>query len=161
MYDFSLGVTAPPAKPDARIRHLGGSLLGNDLYNSDGAFQTLFPKVPAGRSRELVISIQNDSTDPDSFTVVASGTAANGFAARYYDRWPPIDVTSEIEAGTFTTPTLQPGAIYKIRVVVDVGLDAGIGEDAGLKRLVTVASTGQPSKLDAVGLLVTRRPGPV
>ena len=68
VFDFGLSAIAPPAKPDARIRLLGGALRGNDLYNIDGAFQTLFALVPAGKSRRMVISIQNDSTGPDYST---------------------------------------------------------------------------------------------
>ena len=52
-------------QPDARIRRVGRTLYGNDVYNIDGVNQTLTPARTTGRKLRVVITVENDGVAPE------------------------------------------------------------------------------------------------
>jgi len=150
------------AQPDARIRRIGKhNMVGNDIYNSDGTNQTLTDTL-ADRAVRFVITIQNDSDVASSFTIGSS----NGIFAvalppvNFYHGWHPAeDITAAVMAGTYTTPTIAPGGVYRIRAVVRPSpivfshLAAGPGVPH-YSWLVTATTVGNPTKVDAVRFTV-------
>ena len=93
----------------------------------------------------------------DSFTVGASTGVflIPGPAVRFYHGWPAEDISSPVWTSSYTTPTIAPGAIYRIRAVVLPSqvnfsrLAAGPGVPH-YSWLVTATSVGNPTKADAV-----------
>ena len=145
------------AQPDARIRRIGKhNMVGNDIYNSDGTNQTLGDTL-GDRAVRFVITIQNDSDTASSFTIGSS----NGVTlillppANFYHDWPAQDITAAVMAGTYTTPTIAPGGVYRIRAVVRP-LQINFNHLTAGPRvphyswLVTATTVGNPTKVDAV-----------
>ncbi len=97
----------------------------------------------------MVLTIQNDGSAPDSFTVAESGSYVPYFSIGYYHSWgSDEEITDAVVAGTYTTPVLAPGSIFRIRVWVRIG---GFVPSSPIRRLVTVHSVANPSLVDAVG----------
>lgn len=147
---------APPqSQPDGRIRRVGGPLRGNDVYNSDGAGQDVLLKMYAGDKRVAYISIQNEGDEADTFTVAANAGSVAGFNITYYVGRTSTDVTSAVEAGTFTTPSLAVGQVYRLRVKAKVTTSTPRG--SSIDRLVTITADADGSTSDTVGFTVQRK----
>lgn len=146
-------VVAPMAQPDARIRTLpGGAWVGSHLYGP-AAGQTVRATVrPSARVSRSQVVVRNDGVNPDNLTVRGTD-GSRRLAVRYLDHG--TDVTRRVVAGTWRTPRLPSGASVTLSVVV-TRLDAARPGDA---RAVTVRVTSaeNPSRRDAVGLVVTSR----
>ena len=82
--------------------------------------------------------------------LMATGSSAPGYKVRYYRN--STEITSQVVAGTFTTPQLKPGYRYVIEAWVKVTDSAG----PSVSRLVTIKSVGDTSKVDAVMFRVNR-----
>jgi hypothetical protein len=148
-------------QPDGRIRRIGKhNMVGNDIYNTDGTNQTLTDTL-GDRAVRFVITIQNDGLTADSFTVGSS----NGIFAvalppvNFYHGWPATDITATVMAGTYTTPTIAPGGVYRIRAVVRPSqiVFSHLAAGPGIPHyswLVTATSVGNPSQKDAVRFAV-------
>ncbi|MEP7378729.1 MAG: glycine-rich protein [Chloroflexota bacterium] len=137
-------------QPDGRIRVGSHHYIGGDIYNSDGTGQSIAKNAVVGSRILFRIQVQNDGNGPDSFTFQATGSAAPGYAIRYY--WKSTEITSAVVAGTFTTPALPQGYKYTIEAWVKVTSTAG----PSASRLVTITSVGDNSKVDAVRFQVNR-----
>jgi hypothetical protein len=144
-----------PIQPDGRIRRLGGPLRGDDVYNGDGSGQSVLLKMYAGDQRVAYITIQNDGADPDSFTVAADAGSVTGFNIAYHIGRTSSDVTAAVEAGTFTTPELGPGATYRLRI--NAGVTTSTPRGSSIERLVTITSDGDGTTSDTVGFVVKRK----
>jgi uncharacterized delta-60 repeat protein len=110
-YDFALAryeSAAPTCRPDAQIR--GGpadaTYLGDDVYNLNGAGQTLQRRVRPGFGDRFNVRVENDGDCPDTFLVHGAGGSAK-FKIAYWSEG--LNVTPEVVAGTFETPELGAG----------------------------------------------------
>jgi hypothetical protein len=148
-------------QPDARIRRIGThKMVGTGIYNTDGTNQTLTDTLGERRVR-FVISIQNASAVADSFTIGASTGVLliPGPAVRFYHGWPAQDISAAVWTSSYTTPTIAPGGVYRIRAAVLPSqitlnhLAAGPGVPH-YSWLVTATSVGNPTKADAVRFAV-------
>lgn len=143
----------PPAthRPDGRIR-LGtsGVLAGNDRYNTTGAGQTKAGSGARGSTVTFGISVQNDGTAKERFTVKATGSARTGYGVRYLRG--TTDITSEVIAGTYRTASLAPGGTELILVRVSIKRAAAAG--SSVSRLVEARSSAGPK--DVVKLTAKR-----
>ena len=74
----------------------------------------------AGDHRLAYITIENDGDESDTFKVDASAGSEPEFNIAYFVGRTSTNVTVTIEAGAFTTPSLAPGASYRLRVRVMV-----------------------------------------
>ena len=132
-------------RPDGRIGKGSGALVGNDIYNVDGANQTRQGSAARGSTITFTISIQNDG-DQERFSVHATGTPRSGYRVRYFQG--STEITRAVQAGIYQTPVLPPGGTYAITTKVKVLSNAAAG--SSVSRLVTIASLGDGTKLDAV-----------
>jgi CSLREA domain-containing protein len=149
---FSAPLAVPVFKPDGRIRLSSSlSLLGDNIYNTTGASQTVIASTAAGNTLTFVLSIQNDSQRNDMFKLRAFGPAATGFTVRYYVG--QTERTAAIQAGTFMTPALPSGQAMIVTAVVDVTTGAPVGSN--VNRLIAVTSA-DPNKQDAVRFVAKR-----
>jgi hypothetical protein len=146
--------TAPVPKPDGRIKRSGGVLFGNDIYNTTADGQTVSLRNTGGSLRRFYVTVQNDGNTADSFHVQATGTTPPGYIVRYFRSRTNTELTTAIEAGTFVTPELGPGQIFRIRVRVQT--TAAAPRDSQLTRLLTITSDEDADQKDAVQLKVTR-----
>lgn len=159
---MTIDVTAAASyQPDGAIRRSGGPRRGNDIYNTDGAGQTFDSgsrRYRAGAVRWLYVYLQNDGDSPDRLTVAAGALGpsltANGYNVRYFTPG-LIEITAAVEAGTFTTALIQPGQRSAIRVRIEI--TAAAAHHSEVSRLLTITSTSDVSKEDAVGFIVRRR----
>jgi hypothetical protein len=153
-------VAAAKYQPDGRIRlvklvrlwngevtQLNSSLKGNNIYNTTGKGQTVkwasYSTTPEGYSTRHVfaISLQNDGSRSDRFTVRATGTGLTKSTVKYFRG--TTNITSAVVAGTYRTPTLAAGEKYVIKATVTNTHDVGY-------RLVRATSIGNSSMVDAV-----------
>ena len=98
------------------------------------------------------ISIQNDGTSADSFTVKATGTATSKYTVKYFQG--TTDITAAVVAGTYSTRSLAPAATYLITAKVTVKSSATVGSK--VTRLVTITSVGDTAQKDAVKFIGKR-----
>ena len=143
-------------QPDFRIRLLGGALKGDNVYNTTAAGQTVNALAKPGKTRQIVLSIQNDGTQATAFTVTF--TAFNGnfehFTASYVVGWlAPQDITFTIQSTGYTTPTLAPGQVFYFRVYVHVLGTANLGLYTGAT--LSILPTIYPYLSDRVAWKVT------
>ena len=172
---IALALAAPVAAgtfaglPDAQVRRAGGPQLGDNIYNLDGAGQTVgghkARRYHIGAVRWFYVYAYNDGTASDANTIGATKTftaevaaaaslAADPYLVQYYSP-SGADITAAVVAGTFQTPSLAPGGRYGIKVKVTVMPEAGHG--FGVELLLTVSSFSHPSFKDAVGIKMRRR----
>jgi hypothetical protein len=152
IYRTSFAPEVVVRKPDALIKIGSGRLAGNDVYNTTGASQSKTKSAKPGRTITFGISIQNDGTAADGFTVKATGNASNKYMVTYYRG--KTNITAKVVAGTYKITSLAPGASSMIKAKVRVKSTARV--NSKLARLVTVSSTGSAGKKDAVKLIARR-----
>jgi hypothetical protein len=140
-------VPAACFQPDARIGIAVGDYHGDNIYDTDGVGQQEGSGGPVKSRIVFYVSVQNDGLVSDSFTVKRSGLFVDGYRVRYYNA-NGIDVTGKINSGSFTTPSLAPGADYVIRVVAKINSQAT--PCSSVTRLVTVSSVGDSGVTDVI-----------
>jgi hypothetical protein len=163
--------TTPAAcdtQPDGRIRRIGRRhMVGDDIYNTTGVNQSRTANLRLGQLARFVITIQNDSAVTDSFTVGAnSGFPCAKFSCVVASNYPDgltffhgrhgADITADVLAGTYTTPALAPGAIYRIRAVFLVSTSPTVNPSVGatIDWQVTATSVGNPVNSDTVAITI-------
>jgi len=136
------------AKPDVRIRRIGRTnLVGNDIYSPSAAGEELGASLKAPGIRRFVITIQNDGTTPDSYTVSSNGNLVLGYDISYHHGHPGTDISTPMNLGIYQTPTIQPGGFFRIRAYVSIGSGP---TQPGVTRLITARSNNDISVSDAV-----------
>jgi hypothetical protein len=141
-------------RPDARIS-TGTTMLGDDVYNTTAAGQTGTSAAMLGRPATAAISIQNDGTTADSFTVLGlRGTHAFGIE---YSKGTK-DITASVVSGQYQTRQLKPGQTEAIQVSIAIASRSAVGQR--FKDLVTVRSMSDPKVRDAVAVVVVGQPAP-
>jgi hypothetical protein len=138
--------------PDGRIRLGKGQFVGDNIYNTTGANQTRTGSASPGNKVSFGISIQNDGSTADSYTVLVTGIASRAYTVRYFHG--TVDITSAVVAGTYQTPSIAPTSTYLIKAQVTVTSDAAVGTK--FKRLVTITSFGDTGQKDAVAFIAKR-----
>ncbi len=140
-------------QPDARIKKgVTGTLVGNDIYGTPTG-QTRSAKVERGKKVTFVASLQNDGEAEDTFDLIG-GSGSNAITVVY--KTPAgVNVTSQVTAGTFPTPSLAPAETYDLTVVVRVKSTARVG--ASITRSVVATSQGDVTADDLVVFKVTRK----
>ena len=141
-------VIAADGKPDVRIRRIGRTnLVGNDIYSPSAAGEELGASLKTPGIRRFVITIQNDGTEPDSYTVSSNGLAVTGYDVSYHHGHPGTDISTAMNLGIYQTPTIQPGGVFRIRAYISIGSGP---TQPGITRLITARSNNNTSVSDAV-----------
>ena len=170
-FGASVAAGTPDAtyRPDARIskkcsnipawHNCDPSLVGDGVYNATGKNQKRnhidYLSYGAYEDPRVVvfkISIQNDGSVSDRFTVDANGLTT-GYVVKFLRK--STNITAAVEAGTYTTPLLAPGATFQIKAAVAMPCPShdDCGRDRAYdvaERLVTIRSVGDTSLRDAV-----------
>ena len=132
---------------------------GDNVYNKTGKNQKLsytdylqYGGEPDPRVIVFRILIENDSAFADRFSVDADGVTI-GYVVKFFRK--STNVTSAVEAGTYTTGLIAPGAsvVLKAKVVMPCPSHDDCGRDRAYdiaERLVTIRSVGDPATRDAV-----------
>lgn len=128
-------------------------MIGNNVYNTTGSFQTKSGSAAPGNTITFGISIQNDGWASDSFRLIGTGTTNTAYTVRYLRG--TTDITAAVVAGTYVTPVLGPGAKYLIKAKVTVMATAASG--SSITHLVTISSVNDGTAQDAVQLTAKRR----
>lgn len=140
-------------KPDNHIAVTGGTFVGDNIYNTDGANQGVEHIVTCNETAVFMILIENDSQNwPEAFTITATGDGIVGggtFEVRYYDA--PTggnDITSQVTGSGWVTESLSPTESRQIRAeVTSVG---NVPNESQWDILVLATSSGYGSIQDAV-----------
>lgn len=107
---------APNYRPDAMVRlGTGPNNGGNDYRTADFPAQNVFARARIGAVKKLTVTTQNDGTGNDRVFVRGPGTSTT-FRIRYY--LGTTDITAQVKAGTYLTPSLAPKAKHEIRMEV-------------------------------------------
>ena len=157
--------TAATYRPDGRIalacqyvpdwQPCNPDWTGDNVYNRTGRNQKLvwtdFLTYSTERDPRVIvfrISIQNDGSVADRFRVDADGVTS-GYLVKFFRM--ATNISSAVEAGTYTTPLIAPGAslILKAKVVMPCDSWDDCGQDRA-HRLVSIRSVGDPAARDAV-----------
>jgi hypothetical protein len=127
-----------------------GPWLGYHIYNATGAHQSAVWVSSGSTGPSLLtfgISIQNDGSAADRFTVKATG-AASAWTVTYSRG--TTNITSAVVAGTYRTPSLAPGATYLISARITLPQSSNSNLSGNVARLVTIRSVANSTKVDAV-----------
>ncbi len=144
-HNYEVAAAVPDARPDARIQiGSAGRLFGDDIYDTLVG-QSRSTLLAAGRTVTYYASMQNDASTEDRLRLAGMGSA-NRYGLSYYADG--VDISSEINDGTFVTPVLVPGAAYTIQIKVTVGVNAAAG--SSLIGDLTASSVASPAVTDAV-----------
>jgi hypothetical protein len=134
-------VDASGHHPDAQIA-TGTTYVGDDVYNPTGTNQSKTLKGAAGQTLTFKLRTENDGTDLDPYLLQGPGSA-KGYTVTYYSG--ATNITTKVVDGSYKL-TLDPGASKSLTVKVKVGASA----KPSLSLVITLTSTHEPSKLDAV-----------
>jgi hypothetical protein len=159
--------TAAMHRPDGRVRLqrysnsyfpppevYSNPWTGNNIYNTTATGQRVttpwYDTSPGILAWTFGISVQNDGTAGGRFKVVATGATRAGWQVRFFHG--TTNITSAVVAGTFRTPPIAAGATYLIKAKLTRAEDGFYSGD--IARLVTLTSVADPTKKDAVRLVV-------
>ena len=139
-------------RADGRIRLGAGASVGNNVYNTSGAGQSVTGSAARGGTITFAVSIENDGNGYEDFEVQATGGATSAYAVRYFRG--TTDITAAVMAGTYRTPSLAPGGTYLITARVTVASTAAAG--SSVTQFVTVTSGADVPARDVVRFIGTR-----
>jgi streptogramin lyase len=146
----SVTATFNAYRPDLQIALGAKPAIGDNIYNSNAAGQTIKVKVSPGKSAVFEILVQNDAATSDSFRLKGPGKT-KGFTVTYMNG--SNNITSAVTAGTYGTGSIASGSSVTITLKVVVAKTAKAG--SVWNGLVTGTSQNDPSKFDAVKAVVT------
>ncbi len=148
--DAAQAVTTASAacQPDLVIEDTGG-VAGRGTYNTDAAGQERAQTVTPGTPATYQVTIYNDGSVPDSFTLTGDA-GETGWTVRYYDAPAPggTDITVAITSGNWSTGDLAVGASRVLRVVATA--DPAVAGAAVKPVLIAAVSDTDATKRDAV-----------
>jgi hypothetical protein len=110
-------------QPDAAIKS-GGSFVGEDIYNVNGAGQAVTKNAARDQQVSYRVRIQNDGDDPYAFRVGGPASDAR-FSIRY--KASGVDVTGDVTTGNFFTPLVEPDTSFIVVIKVKPNLSATVG----------------------------------
>jgi hypothetical protein len=143
--------TPSPPRPDGAVALGTGAFVGDNIYNTSGAGQTI-SQVPISRNGSVTFSwrIQNDGDTTDLVTLRGQGTSP-GFSVKFTAG--TTDITGVVVAGTYSR-SIAPGATITITLRINALPAAALG---GVKREFLTATSQDGVTLDAVVAAVVVR----
>lgn len=137
-------------RPDALIHKGAGATIGDGVYNTTGAGQTIVTSAVRGRTLSFTITVANDGNTPDTYTLRGSASTSQ-YAITYFSG--ATDITSAVTGGS-STPSLNPGASFTFTMKVKVRNSAAAG--SSVTPAVKVTSVGDTTRKDVVKARVAR-----
>jgi hypothetical protein len=136
------GLRLPDASTGATA---AGHFAGDNVYSSTGAGEVRDARVKRGGRVTSYVKIQNDGLVAASFDIRGTG-GAHGITARYFRG--RTNITTEVQAGIYSTASLAPRASVVLRVVVRAGTSS-----AARATFLTTARSQAGTPRDAVRLV--------
>ncbi len=97
--------------------HHSGPYKGNNIYAAaPRAAQTVGQVVATGETKNFWVKLQNDGLDTDSFRATAIVSGSQEYRVAIFRKG--VDVTAQVEAGTFTLSNLGAGHVVTLRIQV-------------------------------------------
>jgi hypothetical protein len=140
--------STPSYQPDMQLE-LGSTstFLGQGVYGTTSG-QTVSKVVAPGNRFVVLVAVQNQGTGVDAFTLRGHGSRRN-FKVRYLlGLSSPTDITSQVESGTYVTPSVGPHTSVLMRLVIRARSWAPKGATASWT--VTAASHSNTALTDVV-----------
>jgi hypothetical protein len=146
--------STPSYQPDMQLELASSkSFLGDGIYGTTSG-QTVSKAIAPGRRFAVLIAIQNKGSGVDAFTLHGPG-GHRGFRIRYLlGLSGSIDITSQVESGTYLTPSVGPDTSVLVRLVIRARSRAPKGTTA--RWMVRAASQANATSSDvgrAIGLV--------
>lgn len=136
-------------RPDGWISK-GGAYLGDNVYNTTGAGQTVSASFATRRT--FFIRAQNDGDATDSISVAGCGSSEK-FRVRYYRGNTDEDITASVVDGSFRFADVAPAEVRKLRMEIAVKPAASSGDTRDCT--VTLTSQARSGIADVVKAKVT------
>jgi hypothetical protein len=142
-------------------------LAGFGIINTTGVKQEIKQNVRRGARHgpKYYVAVKNAGSGPDQFLVQSQQIAGGaGFVVNYFLGAKPsesMDVTAAVEAGTFATSTMGPGAVTgnatMIRVEVTVPDKTVVAKGTTATFTLTFTSASNPTEQDTVRITVVAK----
>jgi Arylsulfotransferase (ASST) len=146
---YRVGELKARYQPDGMIKGAERShYVGNNVYGKDTHQHVQQAMPSASRTAVADVKFQNDGNRSDSFTVIGTSSGRR-FRVAYFVKG--HNVTAQIAAGSFRSPTLAPRAAMALRVVVTRTSHATAGATKAVK---LTAISAHAAKHDSVATLV-------
>ena len=138
--------------------------VGRGVVNTSGIGQELVQKVRRGARKgvKYYVALQNIGTANDRF-FVQGDPSSDGFTVNYFLGAKPrdsVDVTAAVEAGTFSTSTMAPGAITGDTSMIRVEVFADkilVAKGTTKTFTLTFSSAADPTRQDTVRVTAIAR----
>lgn len=136
-------------KPDAQIRRaLDKVYTGNNIYNTNGAGQTVNSNITLAGPVAYYLRIQNDGTVTDSYRI--TGTAGDKiWVVQYMTVIGSSNITTDVTGSGVLTVAIAPGGFLDI-IWYQVAVNPNVTSGMSYNDKVTVKSVGDPTKIDVV-----------
>jgi sugar lactone lactonase YvrE len=142
----------PWAQPDGLIAIGSQAPIGEGVFNTTGAGQTVTAKVLPRATAIFNVTFQNDGKVTDTLQVHGP-SGVKGFTVTYFHG--TTNVTSAVVGGAYTTGVLAVAGTSTLQIRVKVASTDKKG--ATFKDLLTVSSIADPTRADAVGAVTTAK----
>jgi uncharacterized membrane protein len=153
--NFALTVAesvASPIQPDLLIGLSASSLLGNAIYNLDADGQALASVLKRGKSRSILLKVENDGTEFQNFRVAGVGSQF-GYKLKILDG--RKNVTKQVLGGAYSLPGMSPGESRFLKLKITASRN--LRNSAFLDYAFTVATDSDGVARDAVELDIAPR----
>lgn len=151
------------SQPDAAIGKTVKlkKMVGSGVTNSTGVAQEFIQKIKrvdfaklksTKRGLRFFVTLKNIGTSADRFNVQGDGDSA-GFRVKYFLGATDLtDITAGVEAGSFASTTLAPGAVTddSSLIRIEVFADKTVPKGTTKTFTVTFTSGSDPTKVDVV-----------
>ena len=147
-------LNAIDAQPDLLVRRdFDASYLGTNLYNLDGAGQTVVARAGTNVAALYYLRLENDGDTTNGF-IVRGAPGSNGWSVAYYDGVAGnTDVTSLL-VGLGKTNTLAPHGTWDFRATLTPG--PAVAEGDVMTVLVNATAMAFGAQADTVKLIAIR-----
>jgi hypothetical protein len=147
---YHVGLAPARYQPDAMVkRPSAAKYVGGNVYGTAAKQHISESIARAGKFAQALVRVQNDSNRTDQITIDGSAGTSR-FKVAYFDG--DRNITKQVVAGTYETPSLAPGHAFALRVKVTRTAKAKPGTSLKVKVLVT--SVHSPTKHDAVATVI-------
>jgi hypothetical protein len=147
---YTVGVPPASYQPDGLIKRIpGGRYVGGNVYGGISKQRIKESIAKSGHVALAEAKFQNDGNRVDRITITGSAGTAK-FAVVYLVNG--VNVTSQVVAGTYKTPSLEPGQAIQMRIRVTRTNAAKVGNSRTVK--LSAKSLTAPAKHDSVATTI-------
>ena len=115
-------------RPDARVRVGTKSFIGNNVYNTTGANQTIQVSLRRGVSKTFTVRVGNDGNTADNWSIAEARSNVTGFTRTWTHGG--SNVTSAVSGGTFSLLDVPASGTRSLAFTVKPSRRATVGQVA-------------------------------